>query len=83
MQSARSKRRSARSGRRRIHAINLFVTQAAGVERQAAKIETIQGFNVRRWSERGLNYWAASDLGTDELNDFGEKIESAVRGPNG
>jgi anti-sigma factor RsiW len=69
--------------RRRIHVINLFVTQAPSIERHAAKMETIQGFNVRRWSERGLNYWAASDLNADELNDFGEKIESALRAPTG
>jgi hypothetical protein len=30
-----------------------------------AKTETIQGFNIRRWGERGLNYWAVSDLGAD------------------
>jgi anti-sigma factor RsiW len=39
----------------------------------------MQGFNIRRWSERGLNYWAVSDLGADELADFGSKFESAMR----
>ncbi|HEU0081628.1 MAG TPA: anti-sigma factor, partial [Bradyrhizobium sp.] len=27
----------------------------------------------------GLNYWAVSDLGTDELAEFGEKFEAAMR----
>ena len=65
--------------RRRSHVINLFVAQTAGTERQPARIETIQGFNIRRWSERGLNYWAVSDLAKDELADFGEKFESGMR----
>ena len=65
--------------RRRAHVINLFVAQTASTERHAAKIETLQGFNIRRWSERGLNYWAVSDLAADELAEFGEKFETAMR----
>jgi anti-sigma factor RsiW len=65
--------------RRRQHVINLFVSQTANAERQAARIETIQGFNIRRWSDRGLNYWAVSDIGADELAEFGEKFEAAAR----
>jgi anti-sigma factor RsiW len=65
--------------KRRAHVINLFVAQTASSERHAAKIETVQGFNIRRWSERGLNYWAVSDIAADELNEFGEKFESAMR----
>ncbi len=65
--------------RRRAHVINLFVAQTASTERQPARIETIQGFNIRHWSERGLNYWAVSDLARDELAEFGEKLESAMR----
>src|SRR5438309_4576889 len=64
--------------RRRSHVINLFVAQTASTERRAAKIETLQGFNIRRWSERGLNYWAVSDLAADELAEFGEKFEAAM-----
>ena len=65
--------------RRRAHVINLFVAQTASAERRAAKIETIQGFNIRRWSERGLNYWAVSDLAADELADFGDKFEASMK----
>jgi anti-sigma factor RsiW len=64
--------------KRRAHVINLFVAQTANTERRAAKIETIQGFNIRSWSDRGLNYWAVSDVGADELAEFGEKFETAV-----
>ncbi|QWG20084.1 anti-sigma factor [Bradyrhizobium sediminis] len=65
--------------RRRSHVINLFVAQTASTERRAAKIETLQGFNIRRWSERGLHFWAVSDIASDELGEFGEKFESALR----
>jgi anti-sigma factor RsiW len=65
--------------RRRAHVINLFVAQAASAEPHTARIETIQGFNIRRWSERGLNYWAVSDLAADELAEFGEKFETAMK----
>jgi anti-sigma factor RsiW len=65
--------------RRRSHVINLFVAQTASTERRAATIEALQGFIIRRWSERGLNYWAVSDLAADELAEFGEKFESAMR----
>ena len=65
--------------RRRAHVINLFVAQTASTEHQAAKIETIQGFNIVHWSERGLNYWAVSDLAADELTEFVEKFEAAMR----
>jgi anti-sigma factor RsiW len=65
--------------RRRAHVINLFVAQTASAERRAAKIETIQGFNIRRWSEHGLNYWAVSDLAADELAEFGDKFEASMK----
>ena len=65
--------------RRRQHVINLFVAQTPNIERRSAKTETVQGFNIRRWSERGLNFWAVSDIGADELAEFGEKFESAMQ----
>ena len=65
--------------KRRAHVINLFVAQTSNAARKPAKIETIQGFNIRRWSARGLNYWAVSDIGSDELAEFGDKFEAAVQ----
>jgi anti-sigma factor RsiW len=65
--------------RRRAHIINLFVAQTSNTEHRAAKTESIQGFNIRSWSDRGLNYWAVSDIGADELAEFGDKFESAMR----
>ena len=65
--------------RRRQHVINLFVSQTSSTERRPAKIDMIQGFNIRHWSDRGLNYWAVSDLAKDELADFGDKFESGLK----
>jgi anti-sigma factor RsiW len=69
--------------RRRQHVINLFVAQTANTESRSPKMETIQGFNIRRWSDRGLNYWAVSDLAADELAEFGEKFETAMKSSAG
>jgi anti-sigma factor RsiW len=65
--------------RRRVHIINLFVAQGAGLKRSAARHETVQGFNIRRWNEQGLRFIAISDVSADELQDFGAKFEGAVR----
>jgi len=65
--------------RHRQHVINLFVAQNASAEPRAAKMGTVQGFNIHRWSERGLSYWAVSDLAKEELANFCEKFEAATR----
>ena len=65
--------------RRRQHVINLFVRQTSSTAHRAATTDTIQGFNVRHWCERGLNFWAVSDLAKDELADFTDRFESAMK----
>ena len=65
--------------RRRLHVINLFVTQIASTDHRPARTETFQGFNIRTWSDGGLNYWAVSDLAADELAEFSDKFQAATR----
>jgi anti-sigma factor RsiW len=65
--------------RRRVHVINLFCAPAPGLAKRGAKMESLQGFNVRSWTENGLNLWAVSDVNADELVEFGEKVEAALR----
>jgi anti-sigma factor RsiW len=67
---------------RRKHVINLFVAQRLGAKQAGAMTETIQGYNVRHWSEEGLDFWAVSDLAGDELDEFVQKISAAVH-PSG
>jgi anti-sigma factor RsiW len=69
--------------RRRLHVINLFVAQTASTETRAARTETFQGFNVRSWSEGGLHYWAVSDIAADELAEFSDKFQTAMKGSAG
>jgi anti-sigma factor RsiW len=67
--------------RRRTHVINLFVAPAAGVEDLDSK-DTIQGFNIRRWSAHGLECFAVSDLNAEELQEFVDKFDAALRPGN-
>jgi anti-sigma factor RsiW len=69
--------------RRRLHVINLFVAQTASTERHPARTEMFQGFNIRGWSEGGLNFWAVSDLAADELAEFSDKFEAAMKSATG
>jgi anti-sigma factor RsiW len=66
--------------RRRQHVINLFVAQTASTTHRQPRTETMQGFNVRHWGNRGLSFWAVSDLGADELAEFVDKFEAAMKG---
>ena len=63
---------------RRKHMINLFVAQHLGARHARTVAESIQGYNVRHWSQDGLDFWAVSDLAGDELDEFVQKIASAV-----
>jgi anti-sigma factor RsiW len=68
--------------RRRVHIINLFVGQGLGPALPAPRLETVQGFNLLRWSDHGLNLLAVSDLNRDELEEFGAKFQAAERASN-
>ncbi|HEY7232001.1 MAG TPA: hypothetical protein VH558_16705 [Pseudolabrys sp.] len=67
--------------KRRQHVINLFVAQRLRTARAAVTGRSVQGYNVRHWSEQGLEFWAVSDLDPKELGDFVRKISAAAR-PN-
>jgi len=69
--------------KRRAHVINLFVVQASAIDRLVAKSETVQGFNVRRWSSGGLEFWAVSDINGEELQEFEQKFQAAARAAEG
>jgi anti-sigma factor (TIGR02949 family) len=60
--------------RRKLHLIDLFVTRAGHDSGHPnglpAPRATPSGYNVVRWSDGGLDYWAISDLNRNELGDF-------------
>ena len=64
--------------RRRKHIINLFVAQRLGAEHAFVTARTVQGYNVRHWSNQGLDFWAVSDLDPEELGEFVRKISAAL-----
>ena len=67
---------------RRKHVINLFVAQHLGRRHTRTIGDSIQGYNVRHWSQDGLDLWAVSDIVGDELDEFVDKIASALRQPS-
>src|SRR5262249_1858107 len=69
--------------RRRRHVINLFVTQGVPTESQAAALQTMQGYNIRRWAAQGLEFFAISDINGEELQEFVEKLDAALHPPKG
>ncbi len=69
--------------RRRTHVINLFVTQGAPSESHEARLQTMQGFNIRRWTAQGLEFFAISDINGEELQEFAEKFDATLHPTNG
>ena len=67
--------------RRRKHVINLFVAQQLGTTVHGVTDEIVQGFNIRHWSESGLDLWAVSDIDAGELDEFGRKFTAALHTP--
>jgi anti-sigma factor RsiW len=67
--------------RRRNHVINLFVAESLGAKHQGTAAETRHGFNVRHWTEGGLDFWAVSDINADELDEFCRKLRPALQPP--
>jgi anti-sigma factor RsiW len=64
--------------RRRQHIINLFVSRRRETDRRGEISETRHGFNVRYWTEDGLDYWAISDINGGELDEFCQKFKAAL-----
>jgi anti-sigma factor RsiW len=64
--------------KRRAHVINLFVSQTASHE-SGATMEKLQGFTVWSWAWSDLGFRAVSDINQEELREFGDKLEIAVR----
>jgi anti-sigma factor RsiW len=55
---------------RRQHSINLFVWPSREAPATSEKASERQGYNLIRWSDGGMTYWAVSDLNLAELQQF-------------
>lgn len=60
---------------RRLHSINLFVRTARGVASPIGITTRRNGYSIIRWAHAGLEYWAVSDIGLDELKSFVRDFE--------
>jgi len=67
--------------RRNNHVINLFVVQHLGADHAAVASETRHGFNIRHWTEGGLDFWTVSDINAGELDEFCRKFTAALHPP--
>lgn len=59
--------------RHRQHVISLVAVPGGTVAARRA----LKGYNIVRWSEEGVAYWAVSDLGADDLEKFARLFQSA------
>jgi anti-sigma factor RsiW len=68
--------------KRRLHVINLFVSQSVSSE-SGATTEKLQGFTVWSWAWSDLNFRAVSDINPEELQEFGDKLKAAIQSGGG
>jgi anti-sigma factor RsiW len=61
--------------RYRQHPINLFIWPAASGEDRAVQSISRQGFHIRFWQNSGMTYWAISDVGDRELDEFVSRFQ--------
>ena len=59
---------------RRQHPINLFVWPATQAPAMSDKVLERQGYNLVRWTDGGMTYWAVSDLNLAELQQFAQLL---------
>jgi len=59
------------------HVINLFVFPDQGRGEPSRKLLITQGYNVFRWQDGGMMFWAVSDLNASELQEFVDKIKTS------
>jgi anti-sigma factor (TIGR02949 family) len=55
---------------RRKHIINLFIWPSSFHLGGTGPPEAIQGYNLIRWTDAGMTFWAVSDLNVKELQQF-------------
>jgi anti-sigma factor RsiW len=56
------------------HVINLFIWPSSYTAASAAPAGTRQGYNLVHWIDRGMSFWAVSDLNEKELLQFARRF---------
>jgi anti-sigma factor RsiW len=55
---------------RRLHIINLFIWPLESTRNTAAESFAKDGYNVLNWERDGFEFWAVSDVSTEDLKAF-------------
>lgn len=63
---------------RRLHSINLFVRPAGSLAVSGGIATSRKGYNLVRWVRAGLEYWAVSDVGSSDLQQFERDFKAQV-----
>jgi anti-sigma factor RsiW len=63
--------------RRRQHVISLIALRAAGAADSAPTRATLNGFNLVGWTDRGVAYWAVSDVAAPDLLELARLFRAA------
>jgi anti-sigma factor RsiW len=63
--------------RHRKHVISLTEVPARGRADSAPVRRASEGYNILHWTEGGVTYWAVSDVGAGDLEDFVQKFRAA------
>ncbi len=59
---------------RRKHLINLFIQPSGGSDKARERTLQKQGYNLIRWSQSGMMFWAISDVNADDLRQFADEV---------
>jgi anti-sigma factor RsiW len=61
---------------RRQHLINVFVWPANSKSKSTAQASVRQGYNLIRWTDSGMDWWAISDMNLAELQQFVQLLQN-------
>jgi anti-sigma factor RsiW len=60
------------------HFINVYVWPAPADSESTQASESLQGYNIVRWSHSGFQFWAASDVNTSDLAGFVQLLQTRI-----
>jgi anti-sigma factor RsiW len=65
------------------HVINVIVWADQGGDKTPVETYSRQGYNLVRFNEDEMSFWAVSDLNRAELSDFANRLGAAAHNPDG
>lgn len=66
--------------RHKQHVINLYVWTQKGTAVAPRPPAELQGYNLRRWQDGDMSFWAVSDVNGADLDEFVRDFKAAARG---